>query len=151
PKTYTPMRWTADAPPVAATINGGPWTTTQLAASGEVDTLGVTLTHRNFGYCNPFGANGVRQSNPRVATMSPYYFPMVIGSGTTLQGFFDWRDKDTNEGVIAAKSSDGGKTWTFQQDAFYLNETCPADDTQTNGGDDGFGHAYIVDTGGVSR
>jgi hypothetical protein len=149
--SYAPMRWVADAAPTTVTINGGPWTTKQLAASGETDTLGVTLTHRNYGYCNPFGANGVRQGNPGVAKMSPYYFPMVIGSGTTLQGFFDWRDKDTNEGIIAASSTDGGKTWTFQQDVFYLRETCPPDDTQTFGNDDGYGHPYIVDTAGVSR
>jgi hypothetical protein len=72
-----------------------------------------------------------------------------------LQGIFDWRDKDTNEGVVAASSSDGGKTWTFQQDAMYLTEACPADDTQTNpnttAADDGYGHSYVVDAGGVSR
>src|SRR5262249_16719700 len=127
-----PVRWTASAAPTPVTISGGPWTLKQLAGSGETDTLGVTLTHKTFGYCNPFGGSGVRQANTGVATMQPYYFPMVIGSGEILQGFFDWRPKDTNEGIVAASSTDGGKTWTFQQDAFYLTEACPADDTQTD-------------------
>jgi hypothetical protein len=153
--SYSPMRWTADNAPTQVTISGGPWTTKQLAASGETDTLGVTLTHKNYGYCNPFGASGVRQGNTGVATMSPYYFPMVVGTGMTLQGFFDWRDKDTNEGIVAASSTDGGKTWTFQQDALYLTEACPADDTQTNPNatavDDGYGHPYVVETAGATR
>jgi arylsulfatase A-like enzyme len=155
PPAWQPMRFTADTAPTPVTVQDGPWTLTQLAASGEMPPLGQSLVHKSFGYCNPFGPMGVRQSNPGVANMAPFYFPMVIGSGLNLQGFFDWRPKDINEGIIAAQSSDGGRTWIFQQDAYYLTEACPTDDTQTNPNseqdDNGFGHPYIVDTGGVSR
>jgi hypothetical protein len=151
----TPMRWTADAAPAPVVIAGGPWTTTQLAASGEPDVLGKTLTHRNYGYCAPFGPNGARQRNPGTAPMSPYYFPHVLGTGRTLQGFFDWRDKDTNESIVAARSEDGGRTWLFQDEAFTLTEACPLDDTKTNpdatAADDGVGHPYVVETAGVAR
>jgi hypothetical protein len=81
-----------------------------------------------------------------------------------LQGLFDWRPKDTDEGVTAAVSADGGRTWTFQQKVLELRTTCPTDsqpdpntgvtpvtpepDNSDNVDDDGQGHQYVIRIGG---
>ncbi len=150
--TWTPMRWTASAAPTPVTISGGPWSLAQLAPGTPTPPpVGTTLTNVSYGYC----ASGARTLNPGVASMQPYYFPMIIGSGSNLQGFFDWRPKDINESIVAAKSNDGGKTWTFQQEALELTTACPADVTKTNPdttqADNGFGHPYLIEVGGVAR
>ncbi len=152
PRPYTPMRWTSESAPTPVTINGGPWSLAQLAPGNLTPPpVGTTLSNPSFGYC----LAGARQGNLTTSRMQPYYFPMVIGQGDNLQGFFDWRPKDINESIVAAKSSDNGRTWTFQQDAFTLTEACPLDATKTNPNatqlDNGFGHPYVVDVGGVSR
>src|SRR5438445_5546291 len=56
--------------------------------------------------------------------MPPYYFRFVTGHGKYLQGYFDWRPKDTDEAVAAASSDDAGFTWTFQQKVLELTKTC---------------------------
>lgn len=144
----SPIRWTADEAPAPVTIAGGPWTLAQLAPGTPVPPpTGTTLTNRSYGYC----VGGARASNPGSALMQPYYFPHVVGHGTTLQGFFDWRPKDINESLVAASSTDAGLTWTFQQEAMVLTTSCPIDITQTNPdaaqADDGFGHAYTLAIG----
>jgi hypothetical protein len=149
---YTPVRWTASDAPVPVTIQGGPWSLAQLAPGTPTPPpIGTTLTNVSYGYCS----NGARQGNPGVASMQPYYFPFVMGQGNKLEGFFDWRPKDINEAIVAAKSTDNGKTWTFQQEVFDLTQACPLDATKTNPNaaqaDNGFGHPYVVDVGGVSR
>jgi hypothetical protein len=151
-KEWTPTRWTRQAPPVPVTIKGGPWTIAQLQPGTQTPPpVGTTLTNVSYGYC----ANGVRQGNPSDASMQPYYFPMIIGHGNNLQGFFDWRPKDINEAIVAAKSTDNGKTWTFQQEVYDLTQACPVDQTKTNPNatqaDNGFGHPYVVEVGGVAR
>jgi len=50
--------------------------------------------------------------------MSPYYFPFVTqtpGNSTQghLTGYFDYRPKDTEEGLVVAHSTDGGKSWNY--------------------------------------
>jgi hypothetical protein len=57
--------------------------------------------------------------------MEPYYFPVVTGQGSHLQGYFDWRPKDIDEGVVAASSDDAGLTWNFQQKVLELRTDCP--------------------------
>jgi hypothetical protein len=57
--------------------------------------------------------------------MSPYYFPFIFGKGYSLQGYFDWRPKDTDEAVVSAFSNDGGRTWTVQDKVLELTTQCP--------------------------
>jgi len=95
--------------------------------------------------------------------MEPYYFPVVNGHGWHLQGYFDWRPKDTDEGVVAAFSDDAGLTWTFQQKVLELRTTCPNQvqkdpdgdkdngpdpNNSDNGDDDGQGHQFVINIAG---
>ena len=57
--------------------------------------------------------------------MAPYYVPQVTGRGTVLQGYFDYRPRNVNEAPVAASSSDGGNTWTFQQQVENLTTALP--------------------------
>ena len=129
-------------------ITGGPWTLGQGPN---------TVTLPSVGYCK----NGVPQRNPGTQTMRPYYFPITIGQGKNLQGYFDYRPKDSNEAIVAASSKDGGLTWKFQQEALELNPgLCPTNETLTNAAsyprsatadglnsanDAGIGHPYVMD------
>src|SRR3974377_2078907 len=65
---------------------------------------------KSAGYCN--GNNG-ENVNPGTERMEPYYFPVVTGQGNHLQGYFDWRPKDIDEGVVAASSDDAGLNRKF--------------------------------------
>jgi hypothetical protein len=111
---------------------------------------------KSSGYCD---GNGVQIGNPGTERMEPYYFPSVTGRGKHLQGYFDWRPKDTDEAVVAAVSDDAGQTWVFQQKVLELRTTCPTDlnaepdgDPETtpnpnnsdNVDDDGQGHQYVI-------
>jgi hypothetical protein len=131
-------RWVALDAPTESVIRGGPWTLEQVGASSAAPSA---------GYC----ASGVQQGNPGTERMQPYYFPLVLGRGARLQGYFDWRPKDIDEAVVAAWSDDFGHSWTFQQQALELTTQCPASDAATNGGDDGQGHPMVITVGGVTR
>ena len=65
--------------------------------------------------------------------MQPYYFPFVRPNGTRIDGFieglFDYRPRNEQEAVVAAVSTDFGKSWFFQGEALGLNPYCPADPT----------------------
>jgi hypothetical protein len=98
--------------------------------------------------------------------MQPYYFPFITGHGKHLQGYFDWRPKDTDEAVAAAFSDDGGFTWTFQQKVLELTTQCPNtvqkdpdgdkdnnpdpnnSDNSGSVGDDGQGHGAVINIAG---
>ncbi len=95
--------------------------------------------------------------------MQPYYFPFITGMGKHLQGYFDWRPKDTDEAVAAAYSDDAGLTWTFQQKVLELRTTCPTQvqkdpdgdkdngpdpNNSDNGDDDGQGHQFVIHIAG---
>src|SRR5215469_918836 len=110
--------WTRNGAPNTASITGGPWTLEQSGA-------GIGL--KSSGYCtSSTGAfPGTQVGNPGTERMQPYYFPFVTGQGSNLQGYFDWRPKDTDEAVVAASSNDAGKTWTFQSKALELTIYCP--------------------------
>ena len=144
------VTWTANGAPTQATISGGPWT---LEQSGAANGL------KSAGYCD---SHGNQIGNPGTERMSPYYFPVVYGRGSNLQGFFDWRPKDTDEAVAAARSFDGGQTWTFQSKVLELRTTCPTQvnpeadgdasegsdpNNSDNGDDDGQGHQYVITIG----
>ena len=97
------VTWTATSSPVQSNLAGGPWTLSQGANPATT-------------YCTLGGA-GVPIVNPptTVNTMNPFYFPFVTGSGNNLQGYFDYRPDAINEAIVAANSTDGGRTWNFQQ------------------------------------
>jgi len=145
------VTWTANGAPTEAMITGGGWTLEQSdAANGR----------KSAGYCN---SSGNQIGNPGTERMQPYYFPTIFGQGNHLQGYFDWRPKDIDEGVAAAYSDDGGFTWTFQQKVLELRTTCPTmvqkdpdgdndngpdPNNSDNGDDDGQGHQYILNVAG---
>jgi len=124
--------------PVESTIRGGPWTLAQGPASNAVPYN---------GYC----VNGALADNPGTNLMQPYYFPHIQGYGPYLQGYFDYRPRNADEAVAAAVSTDGGKSWRFQQLAAQLSTACPTDpanpDNPTSPGgvfDNGQGHPFLL-------
>jgi len=112
-----PNHFTRTSPAVESYIIGGPWT---------LEQSGAAVGLKSAGYCD---ANGNQVPNPGAERMEPYYFPFITGHGRHLQGYFDYRPKDTDEAVVAASSDDAGKTWTFQDEVLQLRTTCP---TQAN-------------------
>jgi hypothetical protein len=145
------VRWSSNGAPAETYITGGGWT---LEQSGAANGL------KSSGYCDSMG-NQI--GNSGTERMQPYYFPVINGRGTHLQGYFDWRPKDIDEAVAAAFSDDGGHTWTFQQKVLELRTTCPnmaqkdpdgdKDDpvqpnNSDNGDDDGQGHQFVITIGG---
>src|ERR1700676_4258639 len=78
------VKWTSNGAPTETYITGGPWT---LEQSGAANGL------KSSGYCD---GNGKQIENPETERMQPYYFPVINGYGKHLQGYFDWRPKDTN-------------------------------------------------------
>jgi hypothetical protein len=145
------VKWTSNGAPTPTAITGGPWT---LEQSGAANGL------KSSGYCD---SNGNQIGNPGTERMEPYYFPVVVGHGKHLQGYFDWRPKDTDEGVVAASSDDAGLTWRFEQLVLQLRTTCPNKlnkepdgDVETtpnpnnsdNGDDDGQGHQFVINIAG---
>jgi hypothetical protein len=147
-----PVIWTSNGAPTTTTITGGPWT---LEQSGAANGL------KSAGYCNGAGGENVNLATER---MQPYYFPVITGFGKHLQGYFDWRPKDIDEGVVAASSDDAGLSWTFQQKVLELRTDCPtnflkdaggnkekdannADNSDTTG-DDGQGHQFVITIAG---
>jgi len=114
---HGPVTWTRNNTPNTVAIAGGPWT---LEQSGAANGL------KSSGYCaSTDGINGTEINNPGTERMQPYYFPFVTGQGSKLQGFFDWRPKDTDEAVVSASSNDGGRTWNFQDKVLELTTQCP--------------------------
>jgi hypothetical protein len=153
------VHWTLHVPPVTTAIIGGPWTTEQSGAANGL---------KSAQYCD---GTGTQIGNPGTERMSPYYFPTIFGHGKHLQGYFDWRPKDIDEGVVAAFSKDAGFTWTFQQKVLELTKHCPdtvqkdpdkdkdngpdpnnSDNSGTNSnpgtGDDGQGHQFVISIAG---
>ncbi|MGH3428421.1 MAG: hypothetical protein ACRDQZ_12780, partial [Mycobacteriales bacterium] len=104
------------------------------------------LGHQNKGLCDTF-PGGTLQKNPGTNLMQPYYFPQIRGFGRILDGYFDYRIKDTDEAVAHGTSFDGGLTWSVDGVKLRLNGTCPANDTSTNAagnGDNGQGHPFVM-------
>jgi hypothetical protein len=151
--------WIANGSPTTVSIKNGPWT---LEQSGAANGL------KSAGYCD---ASGNQIGNPGTERMAPYYFPFITGTGVDLQGYFDWRPKDTDEAVVAASSADGGHTWLFQDKVLELSQAagrpvCPqqankepdgekdgmcsglACQNADNGDDDGQGHQFVITING---
>jgi len=130
-------RWTRNNAPTESVVTGGKWTLEQSGAANG---------RKSAGYCD---AAEHQINNPGTERMQPYYFPVTVGHGNHLQGYFDWRPKDIDEAVAAAVSEDAGYTWRFQQKVLELRTTCPngagGPDNSDNGDDDGQGHAYVIE------
>jgi hypothetical protein len=123
--------------------------------SGEVGTPGPLA-----GYCGSGDFNtetGLGQSSQPTAStqptgetlpLGPDYFPhVVLNANGSLSGYFDYRPKDENEAVMAATSTDGGKTWTYDQEALQQDPNyCASVDTN----DDGQGHPNVLNFGGTT-
>jgi hypothetical protein len=137
-----PVTWSRqDEAPMVVTITGGPWTLTQLAAGNPNPP---SVPNQSFGY----GANFPTANEGQTSAMQPFYFPFILGHGNNLQGYFDWRPKNINEAVVAAHSSDGGRSWQFDQIAMVLTRVLPRNPQSANPdpgiADDGFGHPSIL-------
>ena len=143
--------WKKNGAPTETYITGGPWT---------LEQSGAAVGRKSAGYCD---SKGNQIGNPGSERMQPYYFPVITGSGKHLQGYFDWRPKDIDEGVVAASSKDAGYTWTFQQKVLELRTTCPNQvqkdpdgdkdngpdpNNSDNGDDDGQGHQFVIKIAG---
>lgn len=94
------------------------------------------------------GRYPVRQPADTTLPFSPAYFPhLVRNPHGILTGYFDWRPKDADEALVAATSSDNGRTWIYRGQALEENPGyCPSADTT----DDGQGHANILTISGKS-
>lgn len=121
-----PVQWTLQAAPTRASINGGPWV---LGQGTAVDPLA--------GFPTP---------NPGLNFFQPYYQAFVTGTDRTLQGYFDYRIKDTREAVVAASSTDGGRTWTFQSEVLRYDSPSLTDAGAAD--DAGEGHPFVMTIGG---
>ena len=150
PAINSQVTWTATTPATQTTIAGGPWTLVQGGPYTE-NGSGTTTTGGPFNGTVSYCSNGapILNSPATVNPTSPYYFPFVAGSGLNLQGYFDYRPRNVNEAIVAAVSSDGGQTWTFEDQIESLNQVCPATNKNGNGNDDGIGHPYVINFAGA--
>jgi hypothetical protein len=121
-------RWRLADVPVRATITGGPWTLGQGPA---------TQMNPAADYPNP---------NPGRFFMQPYFWPQVLPAGRDLLGYFDYRPRKMQEAVVAARSADGGRSWTFLQLALNFNPNPVAD--PIGGNENGQGHPFVMKVGG---
>jgi hypothetical protein len=132
------VQWSTTGLPQPASVTNGPWTLGQGPA---------TLDHQNKGLCDTF-PGGTLQNNPGTNLMQPYYFPEIKRDlSGRLDGYFDYRIKDTDEAVAHATSTNGGLTWSVDNVKLRLNGTCPANDASTNAsgnGDNGQGHPFVM-------
>jgi hypothetical protein len=137
--------WTAVTAPAQSQITGGPWTLGTPAALRNVLSSPQAITDYCYNGTENFAAN------PTPTVMAPFYFPYIIGEGQTLYGFFDYRPSSLNETTVAAKTTDGGKTWTWLQDALQLNANtvCPVSNTAA-AADAGAGHPFLLSFGGAN-
>jgi hypothetical protein len=111
------VTWSPVAPPTRATIAAGPWVLAQGTAA----------------YPTP---------NPGINSFQPYYQAYTTGTDQIIQGYFDYRPKDLGEAIVAATSTDGGRSWTFQSQALvYTPDPAAPDDL-------GEGHPFVWSIGG---
>ncbi|GAA1223212.1 hypothetical protein GCM10009665_11890 [Kitasatospora nipponensis] len=113
------------------------------AASGVTGSPGPLTGYCSSGGATPETGSVVRQPQGSTLPMQPYYFPFVTSEdgGETLNGLFDYRPKDGDEAVVAATSTDHGRTWRYAGQALEQNAgLCPNGNTN----DDGQGHAFVL-------
>jgi hypothetical protein len=116
--------WRLDGPVERATITGGPWTLGQGPA---------TQTDPAAGYPAP---------NLGTQNFAPYFWPFIAGNERRMLGFFDYRPRNLEEAVVAARSDDGGRSWTFLDKALTFNPN-PVPSPLT-GNENGQGHPFAI-------
>ncbi len=126
-RTVAVGRWQVADTPVRATITGGPWTLGQGPA---------TQTDPAADFPNP---------NPGTQRFQPYFWPQVFGNGDNLMGYFDYRPRNLAEAVVAARSDDGGRSWTFVQQALTFDPNPEPDPIKGN--ENGQGHPFVMQVG----
>jgi hypothetical protein len=117
--------------------------------SGTVGTPGPL-----DGYCGTgnqvTASSGAPARQPASTTLpfAPAYFPHVVrNTDGSLTGYFDYRPKDADEALVAASSTDNGKSWTYEGEALEQNPGyCPSGDIN----DDGEGHPNVITVGDTS-
>jgi hypothetical protein len=117
-------RWRLAGTPVRATITGGPWTLGQGPATQS----------------NP--AADFPSPNPGTNFFQPYFWPQIVRDGNGLLGYFDYRPRKMQESVVAARSSDGGRSWTFLQQALDFNPNPTPN--PISGNENGQGHPFVM-------
>jgi hypothetical protein len=149
----TPTSVTVVGTAARAQIAGGPWTLAQGILGASATGTPKVGSYPN-DYTLPFAQTNAGHTN----NMAPYYFPYVTGTGTHLDGLFDYRPRSAMESVVSATSDDGGKTWTYTGQALaytpqsnYQFQQAPNDPTKAganlfaNGNDDGQGHPFAYE------
>ena len=128
----------------SGTVGNSPYPSGVVGTPGPLD-----------GYCGS-GSTGTestgtpsRQPTGTTLPFSPAYFPHIVRNADgSLTGYFDERPKDADESIVAARSTDNGKDWTYEGQALEQNSGyCPSADIN----DDGQGHPNVITVGGVSR
>ncbi len=117
--------------------------------SGVVGTPGPLDGYCGTGnYSTEAAGSPVRQTPGSTLPFSPDYFPHVVRNADgSLTGYFDYRPKDADEAIIAARSTDNGTSWTYEGEALEEDATyCPAADIN----DDGEGHPNVITVGNSS-
>ena len=110
--------------PSRAVITGGPWTL------GQGPT---TQTNPAADYPNP---------NPGTNNFAPYFWPQTLGDEREMLGLFDYRPRNMQEAVVAARSHDGGRSWDFVQLALDFNPNPTPN--PTGGNENGQGHPFVM-------
>jgi hypothetical protein len=119
-------------------------------ASGTVGTPGPLDGYCGSGNTTTESAGSpVRQPDGTTLPLAPAYFPHIVrNTDGSLTGYFDYRPKDADEAIVAASSTDNGKSWTYEGEALEQNPGyCPSADIN----DDGEGHPNVLTVGGTSR
>jgi hypothetical protein len=117
--------------------------------SGVVGTPGPLDGYCGTGNTTAEDAGSpVRQPPGTTLPLAPAYFPHIVRNADgSLTGYFDYRPKDTDEAIVAATSTDNGRSWTYQGEALEQNPGyCPSADIN----DDGQGHPNVITVGGTS-
>ncbi len=142
-QTYTPT--SATSPDLNLAVYPAATAATPYP-SGVAGTPGPLPGYCASGYPNDEGSTVVSQPASLDLPMSPYYFPDVVENGDgSLTGYFDYRPKDADEAIVAARSTDHGVTWNVTGMALDQNQGyCPTADTN----DDGEGHPFVMNVAG---
>jgi MYXO-CTERM domain-containing protein len=124
----SPVSWTVDAPAARAQITGGPW----VLAQGDAAV--------------PYA--GFPAPNPGTNSFQPYYHAFVTGTPQVFVGFFDYRPYGYEEAIVAATSTDLGRTWTFKSKvADFAPELV---DDAAAPSDVGEGHPFVATFNGTT-
>ncbi|HTX00329.1 MAG TPA: hypothetical protein VMD59_16230, partial [Acidimicrobiales bacterium] len=146
---YTPtISYNSQLTNMAAYPAGSAGPSPFVGVSGQAGTPGPVDGYCSSGGPAPESGSIVPEPTGVDEPFSPYYFPFVVRNADgSLTGYFDYRPKDTDEALVSATSTDGGKTWTVNGEALEQNRGYCADG---DGNDNGQGHAFVMDVGGTS-